>query len=319
MAEIFSFLKNLESTDIGDIFFDEPLKNHCSWRIGGPADLLVEPHSIQQIINLQRLATQAGLPLVVIGEGSNLLFHDEGVRGVVVKIARKFSKFSINKNCVVAESGIWVPKLSRAIGRSGLTGMEHAIGIPGTLGGLILMNGGSKRESIGTNVRKVWAVNRQCEIICFTQEECQFSHRHSIFQNSGLIIIMVELGCEVGDPRLIRSEMLDTMKERRRKFPLKEPNCGSVFKSNPQFYETIGPPGKAIEGAGLKGLRIGDAQVSFKHANFIVNLGQAKAFDVLKLIKHIREEVFKKTNHVLGCEVRHVSQNGKIMPVDKFL
>jgi UDP-N-acetylmuramate dehydrogenase len=113
--------------------------------------------------------------------------------------------------------------------------------------------------------------------------------------------------------------MLDTMKERRKKFPLKEPNCGSVFKSNPQFYEIIGPPGKAIEGAGLKGLRIGDAQVSFKHANFIVNLGQAKALDVIELIKHIRKEVFKKTNHVLECEVRHVSPNGKMMPVEKFL
>jgi UDP-N-acetylmuramate dehydrogenase len=316
MGGISGFLNNLGSADIGDFTLDEPLQNHCSWRIGGLADLLVEPHSIQQILNLQRLATQAGLPLVVIGEGSNLLFHDEGVRGVVVKIARKFSQFSINRNCVVAESGIWVPKLSRAVGRAGLTGMEHTIGIPGTLGGLILMNGGSKRKSIGTNVRKVWAINRQGEIICLQQNECQFSYRDSIFQNSGSIITMVELACEAGEPRLIRSEMLNTMRERRSKFPLKEPSCGSVFKSNPQFYETIGPPGKAIEETGLKGLRIGDAQVSHKHANFIVNLGKAKAFDVLELVRLIREEVFKRTNYILECEVRHVSPSGKIFPVD---
>jgi UDP-N-acetylmuramate dehydrogenase len=252
----------------------------------------VEPHSIKQIKFLRRRVSEIGLPFVVIGEGSNLLFHDEGVRGLVLKIAHKFSKFHINRSCIISEAGIWVPKLARAIGRAGLTGMEHTIGIPGTLGGLISMNGGSKRKNIGSNVKKILVVDRKGGIFWLKQNECQFSYRNSILKNSELIMIMAELECEIGNPRRIRSEMLNTMQERRMKFPLKKPNCGSVFISKPHLYETIGPPGKAIEDAGLKGL---------------------------ELIKRIRESVYKRTHHLLECEVRFVTPFGDNISVDKLL
>jgi len=296
---------------------DEALSGHCSWRIGGPADLLVEPASVAEVQQVVRLTRGTGLPLVVIGDGSNLLFNDAGIRGVVMKIGRRLGAMNIDGQTVIADGGAWIPCLARRTAKAGLTGLEHTIGIPGTLGGLVLMNGGSLRQAIGTSVQRVWLVDRNGNEQMVLAADCDFSYRHSALQGREVIIVRAELRLERGEPRAIRHEMLEILHERRSKFPLRQPNCGSVFLSNPDHYHIIGPPGKVIEEAGLKGYRIGDAQVSPMHANFIVNLGQATAADVLALIKHIRQTVHDRNDHWLGCEVRHVDEQGRLQPASE--
>ena len=304
----------LKAAAPGPISRDEPLWRHCSWRIGGPADFLVEPLDEDHLKNIFQLANYHNIPVVVIGCGTNLLFDDAGVRGVVVKIGEKMSAISINGSRVRAGAGAWVPLLARAAGRAGLTGLEHTIGIPGTVGGLVAMNGGSLHKSVGENVRRLTIVDRQGRTYLFSHQDCRFSYRSSRIQKEGLIVTEVELECERGPKNTIHREMLKILRERGRKFPRKTPNCGSVFLSGPELYERFGPPGKIIEETGLKGLRIGDAQVSSRHANFIINRGRATSADVLELIRRVRQAVYDRIGARLECEVRYVSPAGKVMP-----
>ncbi len=310
-------LAALADLDIGDRVFNAPLSRYSSWQIGGPADLLVEPATRQQVATIVRYARQLDLPLVVIGQGTNLLFADEGLRGIVLKIGQPLSTCAISGQRIVAGAGLWVPQLARLSMRAGLTGLEHIIGIPGTLGGLVLMNGGSQRKGIGENVVRVTVVDRDGELVDLNREQCFFSYRHSALQDSGAVVVEVELDCPVGDLRQIRREMVADLRERRRKFPRKLPNCGSVFLSSAEMHATVGPPGRIIEEAGLKGVRIGQAEVSRQHANFIVNLGGATAADVLALIDRIRQTVRDMIGFDLRCEARYVTPTGGILPADQ--
>lgn len=307
-------LGQLATADVGTCVFDAPLAGHTSWQIGGPADLLVEPGSVDQVVAVVRFASRYHIPLVVIGQGTNLLFDDAGLRGIVLKLGHHFSRIDISGNRITAEAGAWVPGLARKAMLAGLTGLEHTIGIPGTLGGLVLMNGGSQRHGIGDNVQRVWIIDRVAELVELGRDECAFSYRHSALQGSGAIVVKVELACERQLPQRIRQLMLEDLRERRRKFPRKEPNCGSVFLSTSAMHASVGPPGKIIEEAGLKGIRIGNAEVSRQHANFIVNRNGATSKDVLGLIAHIRQMVLEKIGFELCCEVRYVSPAGEIMP-----
>ena len=307
-------LNLLAKADIGHCACDAPLAEHTSWQIGGPADLLVEPETIPQVATVVSLARQHGLPLMVIGQGTNLLFDDSGLRGIVLKLGKNLSRIDIVSNRITAEAGAWVPGLARKTMLAGLAGLEHTIGIPGTLGGLVLMNGGSQRKGIGENVRRVWIVDCEGRQLEISREDCAFSYRYSALQGTGAVIVKVELECPGGPPQKIRRAMLDDLRERRRKFPRKEPNCGSVFLSTGEMHASVGPPGKVIEEAGLKGMRIGNAEVSQQHANFIVNRNGASSKDVLSLIAYIRQVVNERIGFELCCEVRYVSPAGDIMP-----
>lgn len=311
------WLNRLAGLDVGACHFDAALADYSTWRIGGPADLLVEPARIDQVADVVRFVRSHGIPLVVIGQGSNLLFDDAGLRGVVLRIGANLSRLEIDAGHILAEGGVWVPELARQAMRAGLAGLEHTIGIPGTLGGLVLMNGGSHRKGIGENIRRVWVVNRDGRQVVLDREECRFSYRHSALQEAGAVVVKVELECAAADPARIRREMLADLRERRAKFPRKLPNCGSVFLSTTAMHATVGPPGKIIEEAGLKGCRVGQAEVSPRHANFIVNLGGATSGDVLALITHIRSTVHAGIGFDLRCEVRYVSPQGEIMPADR--
>jgi len=254
------------------------------------------------------------IPLMVIGQGTNLLFDDSGLRGIILKLGKSLSRVEISDNRIVAEAGAWVPGLARKAMLAGLAGLEHTIGIPGTLGGLVLMNGGSQRKGIGENVRRVWIVDQEGKQLELNRDECAFAYRRSALQGSGAVVVKAELECERQEPRNIRQMMLDDLRERRRKFPRKQPNCGSVFLSTSEMHASVGPPGKVIEDAGLKGTRIGKAEVSHQHANFIVNLGGATSEDVLNLIAHIRKVVHERIGFDLCCEVRYVCPTGDIIP-----
>ena len=306
--------RDLANNELGRVLFDEPLSRHTSWKIGGSADALIEPSSADQVAAVVRFACEHDIPLVTIGQGTNLLFDDAGVRGIVMKIGAQMSDIVIEGATILVEGGAWVPQLARLSMRAGLTGLEHCIGIPGTLGGLVVMNGGSQRKGIGDNLRRVWVVDAQGEQQVFSQAECRFSYRHSALQGSGAVVVKAELACPPGDIREIRREMVCDLRARRHKFPRKQPNCGSVFLSTSEMHASVGPPGKIIEEAGLKGAAIGAAAVAQEHANFIVNRGGASSLDVLRLIAHIRHVIRQRLAFELNCEVRYVSPQGELMP-----
>ncbi|MCD6187222.1 MAG: UDP-N-acetylmuramate dehydrogenase [Desulfuromusa sp.] len=307
-------LEKLAGKEIGKATFDEPLCHHNSWKIGGLADLFIEPDNSSQIVEALSFVLANEIPLVVIGQGTNLLFDDAGVRGVVLKIGERMAGVQISGNTIIAGGGTWVPQLSRISMQAGLSGLEHCIGIPGTVGGLVMMNGGSQRKGIGGNVVNVTIVDRTGQPQKLTQAECDFSYRRSALQGTGCVIVSVELNCAAGDVKKIRREMAADLRIRREKFPRKLPNCGSVFLSTTEMHTTVGPPGKVIEDAGLKGLRIGQAEISQQHANFIINLGGASSADILMLIAHIRQVIQENIGFDLDCEVRYVTPQGVIKP-----
>lgn len=314
MRDYNQVLSRLEKAKAGAFHRNEPLRRYSSWHIGGPADILIEPRDEAGLKKIIRITTDYGLPVVIIGCGTNLLFDDAGVRGVVVKIGERMSGISISGTHIRAGAGAWMPRLAQAAGRAGLTGLEHTIGIPGTVGGLVVMNGGSLHKSIGENVRRLTVMDREGRSYRFSHQDCHFAYRSSLMRKEGLIVTEVELECKRGEKSVIRREMLEILRERNRKFPRKTPNCGSVFLSGPELYERFGPPGKIIEETGLKGLSVGDAQVSGKHANFIINRGRATSDEVLELIRQVREAVYRRIGVRLECEVRYVSPDGSIIP-----
>mgnify|MGYP002407038540 FL=1 len=316
-----SWIERIGGANVGTLSFSEPLARHCTWRIGGPADVLAEPGTEEEIARLVAFAGEEGVPLVVVGRGSNLLFCDEGVRGIVLKLGRRFSDLTIEGQAVRAQGGLWVPRLARRLASAGLSGFEHAAGIPGSLGGLITMNGGSLRKSVGDNVVSVFALSLAGERRTFRRDECAFSYRRSRFQDpvgapgETWIVLGASLVFPRGDRRAIRRETLAVLAERRGKFPLRQPNCGSVFTNDPAVYELAGPPGRIVEETGLKGLQMGGVQVSPRHANFMVNVGEATARDVLTLVSEVRRRVHDRIGVWIECEVRHVDEGGRIAPV----
>lgn len=303
--------KKLKALKVGRVYDDQLLKNHCTWCIGGPADVIAEPETADQLCLLRKFIYDNEINSIVIGQGSNLLFDDRGFRGIVIKIGRFLSNFCIEDKIIRAETGVAVPRLARVVGLSGLTGIEHIIGIPGTLGGLVAMNGGSRRKSVGEVINFVEAVDCCGDIRKINKDQCGFSYRKSVFQESDLIMVRIEIELEYDDPAVIRNRLLKNLRERRQKFPRREPNCGSVFLSTKDLYEQVGSPGKVIEDACLKGLSIGGAQVSNKHANFIINTGTATAADVKELIEKIKKIVYNKTGQQLQCEVKYIYEKPK--------
>ncbi|MCG5497791.1 UDP-N-acetylmuramate dehydrogenase [Ectothiorhodospira variabilis] len=286
------------------------------WRIGGIADVIVEPSSLDELCRLRSFIAQKGLSSIVIGDTSNLLFADEGLRAICIRMGRKMSSISISGDTVMAQAGIWVPHFARRLMQAGLTGAEHTCGIPGTLGGLICMNGGSQRKGIGSAVVSVTAVDPEGRVFTLDRDACLFGYRQSVFQGNGAVVAASKLLFNrAPKPESIRREMLSILRERSRKFPRKQPNCGSVFKSNPEMYADIGPPGAAIEKLGLKNYRIGDALISPCHANFFVNAGKASADDMLRLILYVRDTVCAATGYRMEPEIRYVTLGGQVISI----
>jgi UDP-N-acetylmuramate dehydrogenase len=298
----------------GKVVIDAPLRDYSRWQIGGPADVLVEPSTLESVRACLKWLHGAGVPVIVIGDGSNILFDDAGVRAVVMRLGRSLSRYGIVGMTAWAEAGLFVPQFIHALGNAGLSGAEHAIGIPGTLGGLVMMNGGSMRKGIGERLTQVHCCDMLGTAFTWTQQECEFRYRGSRLQDAGAVVLSAEFAFDRGDPRQMRREMLKIMRDRNAKFPRELPNCGSVFVSDPAMYAIVGPPGKAIEDVGLKGRRSGNAQISPLHANFFVNLGGAGSNDILRLIHLARRLVHERTGFWMESEVRHIGPDGLIRP-----
>lgn len=280
------------------------------WGIGGLADIVIRPSNTSELAKLRAWFNDHCIQHIVIGATSNLLFSDKGLRIPCIQVGSRMAGIQVHNNSVHVKSGTWVPALARFLQVSSLTGGEHICGIPGTLGGLICMNGGSQRKGIGNSVEYVKSVDAKGNVIIRNANDCKFAYRQSVYQQVNEVISEATLFFTPGDRSHIRREMLKILAERNRKFPRKQPNCGSVFKSNPAMYAEVGPPGAVIERLGFKGKRYGGAQVSPCHANFIVNNGGATARDVLDLILDITKSVKERTGYYMEAEVMCLDEEG---------
>ena len=281
---------------------NELLKNHTSFKIGGPADEFCSVSSEKEIIELVEYAKEKGIPCTIMGNGSNLLVADKGIRGLVVKIAKGFDEVEILGERVIAKAGILLSKLSNMVADAGLSGMEEVSGIPGTLGGAIYMNAGAYGGEMKAIVEKVTYFS-DGEIKVATKDELDFGYRHSRFSGTDDIILSAELVLKKADIQEIREKMADFKERRCTKQPLSMPSAGSTFK-RPEGYFA----GKLIEDSQLKGFSIGGAQVSEKHSGFVINTGDATAQDVLDLIHHIQNTVYEKFGVKLETEVKMLGE-----------
>ncbi|HBT48130.1 MAG TPA: UDP-N-acetylenolpyruvoylglucosamine reductase [Peptococcaceae bacterium] len=281
----------------GRVLAEEPLAGHTTIRIGGPAELLALPGDRTDLEICLDFARQKGLPLFVLGKGSNLLVRDEGVRGLVIKTAG-LNRLEVGGNTVWAEGGVPLPRLLAEARRRGLAGLEFAAGIPASLGGAVVMNAGTPEGSIGSLVQKVEVLDRQGRTYALRGEELEFDYRKSKLKGAGLVVVAAALALKIGDGKQIAEAIARNVALRRRKQPLNWPNAGSIFKNPPGHYA-----GWLIEQVGAKGWRQGDAEVSTLHANFIINRGRATASDVLQLMARIRQAVLDRFGIFLETEI----------------
>lgn len=287
------------------ISFNVPMAQLTTFKIGGPIDLLVEPNNTMELKQVLNFCLEQDLPWLIIGSGSNLLVRDGGIRGVGIKIGGDFNKLEIDGTTVSAGAAVSLTKLAREVSEQGLTGLEFACGIPGTVGGGVFMNAGAYNGEMSQVIDKVQAVVAGKGEVWFKKEDLNLGYRFSRFQkDSSLIITKAEFQLNRGSAELTGARVNELTCLRETKQPLETPSAGSVFRRPEGYY--VGP---LIEEAGLKGYIIGGAQVSPKHAGFIVNIGGATARDVLDLIGHIRKVVKERNGVELIPEIRVVGED----------
>lgn len=297
-------VKILIEANVGKVWENEPLANHTTWKIGGPADILVQPQDKEGLIACMRLIYEHQLPYLIIGRGSNLLVRDQGIRGVVVKLGEGLDDLTIDGSRVVVGAGYSFIKLATIVGRQGLSGLEFAGGIPGTVGGAVYMNAGAHGSDISRVLDSAEILFEDGQLEIVTNKDLKFSYRTSLLQQERKgICLQATFQLEHGDKSEITRVLAEHKNYRRTTQPLTQPCCGSVFR-NPKPHSA----GRLIEEAGLKGFRVGGAQVSLLHANFIVNLGDASASDVLTIIEHIRHTIKERFDVDMHPEVQVVGE-----------
>ncbi|SES94617.1 UDP-N-acetylmuramate dehydrogenase [Anaerobranca gottschalkii] len=279
---------------------NHPLKDYTTFKIGGPADYFATPSTEEALLQLINYAKEFNIPFFVLGKGSNILISDEGYRGIIINLTEKLNKITGEDERIYAQSGATLTDISKKALEHSLTGFEFAIGIPGSFGGGIFMNAGAYEGQMSDVVERVWVI-RNGEIVPIDKEEMEFGYRKSIFQKYNDIIIKGCIKLQKGDYNQIKAKMDELTQKREEKQPLELPSAGSVFK-RPQGYFA----GKLIEDSGLRGYRIGGAQVSEKHCGFIVNTGGATAQDVKDLIQYIQKTVKEKFGVELEREVKYL-------------
>jgi len=291
-------LSRLQSEIAGQVRLNEPMSAHTSFHIGGPADALVIPADAEDIRKILRIAKEDQSPLAVVGNGSNLLVRDKGIRGIVLKLGNALKRWEQKEDIFVFESGVSLAQCCRIIAEAGYTGMEFAVGIPGSLGGAVFMNAGAYDGEMKNCVVSVQVMTRFGEIKRLDRDDLQFSYRHSALHGSDDIVLEVTLQVKKGDKAAILAKMDDFSQRRISKQPLDIPSAGSTFKRPEGRFV-----GQMVEESGLKGFRIGGAEVSVKHAGFIVNADHATAADVLQLIEFIQKKIMENYNVALVPEV----------------
>lgn len=287
-----------------NILVDEPMRKHTTFKIGGPADFLIMPSSINDIREIIKYASMRDIPLTVLGNGSNMLVLDGGIRGIVIKISHNFNYISHDDEMIIAGAGTMLTYAAYFASKHNLTGMEFAVGIPGSIGGAVFMNAGAYDGEMSYIVKSVLAISPEGKPVRFYNEQMNFGYRHSIFQDNNYIICEVQLELKHGDYEAIKNKMDDYTSRRLTKQPMDMPSAGSTFKRPNGYYA-----GTLIEQAGLKGMKVGGAQVSEKHAGFIVNIGDATAQDVINLISNVQKNVYDKFGVKLQPEIKIVGEH----------
>lgn len=286
-----------------NIKIDEPMKNHTSFRVGGPADIFVSPENEFQVRDILELCHKSGCPVFVMGNGTNLVVRDKGIRGVVLKIYDNFNKVTVDGNIITADAGALLAVISKRALKESLKGFEFACGIPGTAGGAVAMNAGAYNGEIKDVIYSADLIDDRFNIITLGKEDLDLGYRKSIVSEKGFIVVRVRFALKDGNYDEIKDRM-DTLTTRRReKQPLNMPSAGSTFKRPIGGFAP-----KLIEDTGLKGRSVGGASVSTMHSGFIVNNGNATAQDILDLIEVVKQEVYNKFNIMLEPEVKIVGE-----------
>jgi len=285
------------------ILWDEPMRNHTSFRIGGPADALLMPRDPEELARVIRYCREFAVPYYVIGQGTNLLVRDGGVRGAVIKLASPLDNITFQGMRAEAGAGATLRELCRQAMERGLSGLEFACGIPGSVGGAVCMNAGAYDGEMKDVVVSARVLDENGSIEVWDAERLGFGYRSSALQGRQAVILSAAFLLKPDNPEAIRERMEDYDRRRRARQPLDLPSAGSVFRRPPGRF--VGP---MIEELGLKGYRVNDAQVSEMHAGFIVNRGQARAADVLRLVEIIREKVMEKFQVWLELEIKVIGE-----------
>ena len=284
-----------------DLLFDEPMKDYTTFRVGGPAKWMAAPQDEQQLRVILKICRELQIPCFILGRGSNLLVSDKGFDGVIVNLRKYFNKIEVDREnkTITAEAGASLPAVSQAALSAGLTGLEFAAGIPGTMGGGLFMNAGAYGGELKQVVTEAAVMTKDGMILHVPAEQMALGHRLSSFMQTGEIILSVKMQLTQGNPVVIKETMDDLNSRRREKQPLEYPSAGSTFK-RPEGYFA----GKLIMDAGLRGFTVGGASVSEKHCGFVVNNGDATAADVCRLMHEVSDTVKAKFGVELEPEVK---------------
>lgn len=286
-----------------NVAVNEQMSRHTTFRIGGPADYFVTPSKEEEIEAVIRVCRQYNIPFYIMGNGSNLLVGDKGYRGAVIQIFKKMYSIEVKENQIFAQAGALLSKIAAKALKAGLTGFEFASGIPGTLGGALVMNAGAYGGEMKQVLKSSRVMDIHGNIFTLSAEQMEFGYRTSILAKKGYIVLSAVIELQSGDKEAIREQMEELRERRVTKQPLEYGSAGSTFK-RPEGYFA----GKLIEDAGLRGFRIGDAQVSEKHCGFVINRGNATAAEVTELMEQVIRRVEKNSGVHLEPEVKRIGE-----------
>ena len=285
------------------ILIEEPMKKHTTFRIGGPAEYLILPQTTEEIADVVKLCRQEERPWYIVGNGSNLLVADEGVRGVVIQLLRNFNQIQVEGCQIRMQAGAQNAAVAKRALDASLTGFEFAAGIPGTIGGAVVMNAGAYGGEMKDILKEVTVLDQNGMIKTIPAEELELGYRTSIIARKGYVVLEAVIVLKTGDPKEIKAAMDDLKEKRVTKQPLEYPSAGSTFK-RPEGYFA----GKLIMDAGLRGFSVGGAQISEKHCGFVINKGNATAKDVTELMDETKKIVMEKFGVALEPEVKRLGQ-----------
>lgn len=285
------------------VFTEEAMSQHTTFKIGGPADYFLMPDKGEDVGRVIKICKEKEIPYFILGNGSNLLVGDGGYRGAVIQIYRNMSSVTVEGNEITAQAGALLSAVAAAAKNASLTGFEFAGGIPGTIGGAVVMNAGAYGGEMKDVLTEVTVMNAEGDIFTLPTEELELGYRISIIKTAGYIVLEAKIRLKEGDPEVIRETMKDLTIRRTTKQPLEYPSAGSTFK-RPEGYFA----GKLIMDSGLAGYQVGGAQVSEKHCGFVINAGDATARDVRTLMDNVRDIVYKKYGVTLEPEVKFLGE-----------
>lgn len=287
------------------IFFEEPMSKHTSFKIGGPAECLIKIENVEELKEALSFSKENKIPVTVIGNGSNVLVLDGGIKGIVLKI--QIESYNIlekeDRIIVNVSSGMKIAKLGKKLQQESITGFEELSGIPGTIGGAVKMNAGAHGKEMKDIVKKVKCIDYEGNEKVLSNQELEFEYRKSILKNKKYIVTVVELELQRGNQEDIKQKMDEYARYRKEKQPIEFPSAGSTFKRGEDFITA-----KLIDDAGLKGYSIGGAEVSAKHSGFIINKGNASAKDILDLVEYIKKEIYNKFNKKIDLEIEVIGE-----------